>query len=98
MKKVLKKLVAVALGAGFVLGAAVSYSIFPPRHEVVETYQVKDGDTLWRICAKYCEKDCREIRVTQMVEEVTNLNPYLKTRDGLVLTGDKIKICYMALD
>ena len=94
----MNKLIAVALGTGIALGAGIHQSIFPPRHEVVETYNVKDGDTLWKICAGYCEKDCRRIYVSQMVEDVRELNPYLKVRDGLVLTGDKIKIRYMEFD
>ena len=94
----MNKILAAALGAGMVMGAGIHQSIFPPCHEVVEVYSVKDGDTLWKICAKYCEKDCRRLQVSQMVGDVEELNPYLKTREGLVLTGDKIKIRYMEFD
>ena len=94
----MNKLIAVALGTGIVLGAGIHQSIFPSSHEVVETYKVKDGDTLWKICAEYCDKDCRRLQVSQMVGDVEELNPYLKVRDGLVLTGDKIKIRYMEFD
>lgn len=94
----MKKLIAIALGAGIALGVAIHHSIFPPRHEVVEMYSVKDGDTLWKICAEYCKKDCRKLHTFQMVAEVESLNPQIKTHEGLVLTGDKIKIRYMELD
>ena len=97
MKKFLAVLLIVFF-ASISLGFEIQRSVFPPRHEVIEIYEVKNGDTLWGICSYYCKKDCRRIYICQMIEEVESLNPYLKDRDGLVLTGDKIKIRYMELD
>ena len=87
--KEMKKLLIVVLIGYF-------FSTFPPKHEVIDIYEVKPGDTLIRICGRYCSKDCRIILVDQMIEDIKDLNPYLKERG--ILPGDKIKIRYMQLD
>lgn len=97
----MKKVIAIALIVLSVF-AFSSFSVAQnnslPPYAVTEIYKVKNGDTLWGICNYYCSKDCRKIPILQMIDEVKNLNPYLKKRDGLVLTGDKIKIQYVRFD
>lgn len=66
---------ALLLALVLVLFVGVIYSAAQPTLDAVdwteETYQVKQGDTLWAIARKYCpaDVDCRE-----WIDEVQKLN------------------------
>ena len=96
-KKILQIEAIVFFGAftlGFLLGSIAEYSLAHDYKVISEVYTVKQGDTFMDICLQYRKKDARDPYVFVYMDEIRELNPFLKETKNQLQPGDEIKIQY----
>ncbi len=95
MSKKLKK--AMAICAVLLFGAMnLSPINDQPQIMRVETVKVRAGDTFWDIAEHYRNLDGRNLYIFEYMDEIRELNPWLKDRQNQLQPNDVITVKYVS--
>lgn len=60
-----------------------------------ETYKVRAGDTFWNVSCRYRDLDERNLYIMEFMDEIRELNPWLKDAHCQINPGDLITVHYV---
>ena len=86
---ILVVLVFAIIFGGVIISRNVAAASAPNKDKIYTSYEIKSGDTLWRIASRYCDDSAL---IEDYIDEVKQINGMM--RDTALMAGKKLIIYY----